>query len=82
MKITYTKQATKILRTMPRKTAMRILTAIEKVAENPATADLDIRALQGRDGYRLRVGDWRVIYSQDGVVLAVERIAPRGKVYK
>ena len=82
MKITYTKQATKTLRTMPRNTATRILTAIEKVAENPATADLDIRALQGRDGYRLRVGDWRVIYSQDGVVLAVERIAPRGKVYK
>ena len=61
---------------------MRIFTAIEKVAENPATADLDIRALQSRDGYRLRVGEWRVIYSQDGVVLAVERIAPRGKVYK
>ena len=67
---------------MPRNTATRILTAIEKVAENPATADLDIRALRGRDGYRLRIGDWRVIYSQDGVVLAVERIAPRGKVYK
>ena len=67
---------------MPRNTATRILTTIEKVAENPARADLDIRALQGRDGYRLRVGDWRVIYSQDGVVLAVERIAPRGKVYK
>jgi mRNA interferase RelE/StbE len=29
---------------------------------------------------RLRIGDWRVIY-EDGIVLAVERIAPRGSAY-
>jgi len=82
LKITYTKQASKTLRTMQPKTAKRILTAIEKLADNPARTDLDVKALQGRDGYRLRVGDWRVIYSQDGLVLAIEKIAPRGKVYK
>ena len=82
LKITYTKQATKSLRTMQPKTAQRILLAIEKLAANPASSDLDVKALQGRDGYRLRVGDWRVIYSQDGIVLAIEKIAPRGTVYK
>lgn len=82
LKITYTKQASKTLRTMQPKTAQRILAAIEKLADNPARTDLDIKALQGRDGYRLRVGDWRVIYSQDGLVLVIEKIAPRGKAYK
>lgn len=82
LKITYAKQASKTLRTMQPKTAKRVLTAIEKLADNPASTDLDVKALQGRDGYRLRVGDWRVIYSQDGLVLAIEKIAPRGKAYK
>mgnify|MGYP001806176574 CR=1 FL=1 len=82
LKITYTKQATKSLRAMQPKTAQRILSSIEKLAENPASPDLDVKALQGRNGYRLRVGDWRVIYSQDGIVLAIEKVAPRGTIYK
>lgn len=82
MKITYTKQAARTLRRMQPRTARRILTAIEKLADNPARADLDVRALQGRDGCRLRVGGWRIIYSQDGMALAIESIAPRGKAYK
>jgi mRNA interferase RelE/StbE len=31
---------------------------------------------------RLRVGDWRVVFTEDGHVLAVIRIAPRGGVYE
>ena len=40
--------------------------------------------LQGRPGYRLRVGDWRVIYeiNKDEVVIIVMKIAPRGEVYR
>lgn len=82
LKITYTRQATKSLRAMQPKTAQRILASIEKLAENPASLELDVKALQGRDGYRLRVGDWRVIYSQDGIVLVIEKVAPRGTVHK
>ena len=67
---------------MPPKTAKRILTAIEKLADTPARTDLDVKALQDQDGYRLRVGDWRVIYSQYGLVLAIEKIAPRDKAYR
>jgi mRNA interferase RelE/StbE len=67
---------------MQPKTAQRILSAIEQLAADPASTELDIKALQGRDGYRLRVGDWRILYSQDGVILAIEKIAPRGKAYR
>ena len=81
LEITYSKQARKTLRSMQPKTAKRIQTAIEKLADNPARGDLDVKAMRGRDGYRLRVGDWRVIYSHDGLVLAIEKIAPRGGAY-
>ena len=41
--------------------------------------------LRGREGsFRLRVGDWGVIYSldDDRKVLLVAKIAPRGQVYR
>jgi mRNA interferase RelE/StbE len=41
-----------------------------------------VKKLQGRDGYRLRVGDWRVIFDRDGVVLAILEIGPRGSIYE
>ena len=82
LKITYSKQARKTLGSIQPKTAKRILTAIGKLAANPTRGDLDVKALRGRGGYRLRVGDWRVIYSHDGFVLAIEKIAPRGKAYQ
>jgi mRNA interferase RelE/StbE len=80
--ITYSRDAQKALRKIPGKQKLRILTAIEKVAEDPARSDLDIKKLQGRPGCRLRVGDYRVIYSEDGVILDIEDIGPRGSIYR
>jgi mRNA interferase RelE/StbE len=79
--ITYSHQARKALKRIPKKQALQILARIEKVAENPSRTDLDIKKLKGRDGYRLRVGEYRVLYSEDGVILSIERIGPRGNVY-
>jgi mRNA interferase RelE/StbE len=42
----------------------------------------NVKKLQGRDGYRLRVGDWRVIFDRDGVVLDILEIGPRGSIYE
>jgi mRNA-degrading endonuclease RelE of RelBE toxin-antitoxin system len=33
------------------------------------------------DGYRLRIGQYRAIYSLDMVVMTVENVAPRGAIY-
>ena len=81
MQITYTRQAAKTLIGMQPRRAAKIIQAIEKIAETPARNDLDIRKLTNRSGYRLRVGDWRVIYREDGVILTIERIVPRGGAY-
>lgn len=78
--ITYRPDARKALRRMPATTALRILAKIEAFAANPASQANNIKTLQGRDGIRLRVGDWRVIML-DGDVLDVLNIAARGSAY-
>lgn len=80
--IRYTRQALKTLRRMPTDTAQRIIAKIEQYAENPDSLANNVRALKGREGIRLRVGDWRVIMNEKGVVLAVLEIGPRGSVYE
>ena len=79
--ISYTRSAIKTLQRMPANTSARIVSKIEAYAADPASQANNVRALKGREGVRLRVGDWRVIM-EDGVVLAVLEIGPRGRVYE
>lgn len=68
---------------MPRNTARLIRGKIEDLAQDPWAPNNNVKKLVGRPGYRLRVGDWRVIYDLDDAlrIRAVERIAPRGGAY-
>ncbi len=79
--VSYTRSALKVLRKMPRDTAVRIMAKVDQYAVDPASQANNVRALQGREGIRLRVGDWRVIM-RDGEVLAVLEIGPRGSIYE
>jgi mRNA interferase RelE/StbE len=83
-KIAYPTQAAKTLLKMPRDVARRIREKIEQVAEDPFASIPNAKKLQGRSGYRLRIGDWRVIYeiNADEIVIIVLKIAPRGEVYR
>lgn len=78
MKINYTKAAVKTLTAMDAKSRRRMKEAIEKIPEG------DIKMLQGSVIlYRLRVGGWRIVFSYpDKETILIERIAPRGDVYK
>jgi mRNA interferase RelE/StbE len=40
-----------------------------------------VTALKCRKGIRLRVGDWRVIMDDQGNVVAILDIGPRGGIY-
>lgn len=79
--VTYTRAALKTLRRMPAEIAERIIGKIEQYAADPASQANNVTALKGREGIRLRLGDWRVIMNDDGVVLAVLDIGPRGSIY-
>ena len=80
--ITYTRAAIKALARMPANTSKLIRSKIERYADDPVSLANMVTNLKGREGVRLRVGDWRVIMDDDGVVLAVLEIGPRGGVYK
>lgn len=41
----------------------------------------DVRRLRGRAGSRLRVGDWRVIFYEEGGRVIVVAVAHRREVY-
>jgi len=83
-KIAYTTQATKSLLKMPRNTAHLIREKLEQVAIDPYASIPNAKKIQGREGYRLQVGDWRVIYEvkRKEVVIIVLKVAPRGEVYR
>lgn len=78
--ITFKPPATKALRRMPANTARRIIGKIEAYAADPASQQNNVKALKGTEAIRLRIGDWRVIM-QDGVVLDILDIGPRGGIY-
>jgi len=82
--IRYKKAALKGLARLPADVRERILASLQRVAEHPDSDALDIKALQGRPGYRLRVEKWRVIYHRDDaeLVILVLEVGARGGVYK
>ena len=82
--ILFSRDAIKVLRRMPRNTARLIRSKIDGLAQDPYAPNNNVKKLVGRPGYRLRVGDWRVIYDLDNGlrILSVERIAPRGGAYE
>jgi mRNA interferase RelE/StbE len=79
--ISYSKAAIRALRRMPRNVADLIRSKIEAYAKDPVSQVNNVKALKGREGIRLRVGDWRVIMDDQGNVLAGLDIGPRGGVY-
>ena len=79
--ISYSNAAIRALRRLPRNVADLIRSKIGAYAEDPASQVNNVKALKGREGFRLRVGDWRVIMDDQGNVLAVLDIGPRGGMY-
>ena len=63
----------------------RILNKIKILSADPKNLANNIKKLKGkyRDYYRLRVGDYRVIYSQenDRLIIIIIRIGHRKEIY-
>ena len=78
------KQAKKALQSVPQPNRTRLTEKIVLLGENPDNASLDIKKLQGEPYYRLRVGQWRIIFDRDNEVkiISIEKIKPRGDAYK
>lgn len=76
LKIIFSKEAKKFLKKQDKPTQQRLINAISNIPNG------DIKKLQGRDGYRLRVGSYRIIFNEDGIIINIISIGNRGQIYK
>ena len=69
---------------MPKHLVLRIRKKLDRIAKNPYEQYANLKKLQNRPGYRLRVGDWRVIYEirEERLIILVLDIGSRGEIYK
>ena len=81
----YSKQSAKYIKKQDQITKKRIEDALLTLAENPYhTGVLDIKSLKGIDSaFRLRVGDFRIIYELENekLIILVIAVGSRGDVY-
>jgi mRNA interferase RelE/StbE len=79
----FTTAAQRHIRAIDRLEAMRILTALTALGDDPYREDADVKKLTGPSGlYRLRVGNYRVAYQiNDGeLVILVVKVGDRRNV--
>ena len=77
-----TRSAAKELEGVPTKDRQRIVRRIEALAEDPRPAGAE--KLSGDDKYRIRQGDYRILYEIEDarLVVTVVRVGNRREVYR
>lgn len=80
--IIFTKSSAKELDGIPRKDAQRILRRASELAEKPRPRSCE--KLSGRPLYRLRQGDYRIVYSIDDkkLIIDIVKIGHRREIYR
>lgn len=82
-RIEYSHTAAKALRKAPASVAGRVMSAIEELARDPYEM-AGVKKLTAREGYRLRVGDWRILYTVHNDILTIHilDVGNRKEVYQ
>jgi mRNA interferase RelE/StbE len=52
-----------------------------RLTDFAATGHGDVKRLKGRNGARLRIGDWRVIFYEDDGAIVVAAVGHRREIY-
>lgn len=81
-KIEFKKTAAKELNSLPNREIKKIVVAINHLVENPRPTNS--KKLSGSERYRLRIGDYRILYEIENQVLIIYivKIAHRKDVYR
>lgn len=84
-KVKFSSEAEKAIKKLDQPTAKRIITALDQLSEDPHYGP-NIKKMKGKEDkiYRLRVGNYRIIYEivDNELIVFVVRIGPRGDIYK
>lgn len=76
--------ARRALRSIPQEDALRLLVALTLLGDDPYRRDgVDVKALTGRSGFRLRVGNYRLVYEVDDgkLIILVVSAGHRRDIY-
>ena len=78
----YKKKAIKALAKINDPYYSAIITAIDELAQNPRP--FGYKKLTGRNGYRIRVGTYRIIYDifDTNLIIEIVNIGSRGEIYE
>jgi len=81
-KINFARSTKKDFKRINRQDAIRIVTAISLLADNPRPRG--VKKMSGQDAWRIRVGEYRVVYDiHDNVItILILKIAHRKDVYR
>lgn len=80
--LVFTRAAARALSRMPRDSEDLIRRKLRQYADDPASLTNNIRALKGEgERYRLRVGDWRAVFTSEPDRIIVHAVGPRGSIY-
>ena len=80
--IVFKKSVSKDLKKIPKKDVLKVLKVIRSLAENPRPPG--VKRLSGQERYRLRQGDYRILYAieDDKLVITVVKVGDRRDVYR
>ena len=79
MEIRFSKSALRALLRSEKRVLLR--QKIDDLAADPLALSPNVKKLQGRPEYRLRVQDWRIIFRIEGGTLWIDDVGPRGSIY-
>ncbi len=81
-KIEFKKSASKELNSLPNKEIKKILNSIDQLSKGPRSANS--KKLSASEYYRIRVGDYRILYEVKDQILIIYiiKIAHRKDVYR
>jgi len=80
MRLAWDGKALKELQKLDSLIQRRIIKCVEELELNPSAKD--VRKLKGIDGFRLRVGDYRIIFHIDKDIIFISKVGHRKGIYK
>ena len=84
-RVEFTKSSRKEFERLPGKLRLKTAEALHLLSQNPYSELLKIKKLKGAEGlYRIRLGDYRVVYEirDERLVVIVIKIGHRREVYR
>ena len=74
-------QLEKYLNSQDKETTRRVYDALRRMTKTPPEGDI-IPLTDKDDMYRVRIGQFRIIFKKQGNIAYVDDIGPRGQIYK